>query len=561
MKIKTLLAILMSISLAAFMVACDDDGGSGNNGNNHANNGSGNNHANNGSGNNNTGECGNNIIDAGEECDGTNIGGATCGVGKSGTVTCTANCKLDMSDCHEPTCGDGIAEGTEECDGNDLGSASSCTDVDSIYKEGTLKCGQDCKYDTSECVADYQHPNPFDDCNVYAKHPEYECAPHNGKPSDCVDGGNNSGTCLQQCDNKAECGMNLDCMPSQFGALGGHCYYQLCGPTASSYGWPAGDTLNATCNFLDGSTEGWCYPIWHAKDGFGLCIENGTAQNGATCDATPHDMEVGVDMSTICDKGACIDVNDDGSGTCISFCDPVAVYNGFVANGTDFSDLSGWNNADTCPTGYACVNYTDIDTDQTDPWGNPNDYILFRTPDYGICLPKDPSTTVDGTSLGEKPIVTCDLITGRQIQTGESCGTGKKCTLMTYASLIGVCSDVDDSTTLAVGDTCEISQDATAMPNCADTSICFYKDPLNTNFYDQNVDPELACVVPCHVDDMNDGIDEEDTACATGLVCASTSLFFTPHHGLPTTTINNQTETETAPSQLGFCVPPISSGN
>lgn len=43
--------------------------------------------------------CGNNVIDAKEECDGTNVGSAVCGAGKTGAVTCTNQCKLNYSGC------------------------------------------------------------------------------------------------------------------------------------------------------------------------------------------------------------------------------------------------------------------------------------------------------------------------------------------------------------------------------------------------------------------------------------------------------------------------------
>jgi cysteine-rich repeat protein len=48
-----------------------------------------------------------------------------------------------------PDCGDGIAEGEEECDGADLGGASCESEG---FGAGTLGCLRDCSYDTSECI-------------------------------------------------------------------------------------------------------------------------------------------------------------------------------------------------------------------------------------------------------------------------------------------------------------------------------------------------------------------------------------------------------------------------
>jgi hypothetical protein len=48
--------------------------------------------------------CGNNIIDSGEQCDGSNLGGQTCvGLGYAGgTLSCTASCTFDTSGCISP---------------------------------------------------------------------------------------------------------------------------------------------------------------------------------------------------------------------------------------------------------------------------------------------------------------------------------------------------------------------------------------------------------------------------------------------------------------------------
>lgn len=72
--------------------------------------------------------CGNNIIEGTEECDGTDLGGATCAdVGCSaGTVSCTLSCTLDFSACTScgPVCGNGICEVGEDC--------TTCSDCDGV---------------------------------------------------------------------------------------------------------------------------------------------------------------------------------------------------------------------------------------------------------------------------------------------------------------------------------------------------------------------------------------------------------------------------------------------
>ena len=98
------------------------------------------------------GECGDGILDAGEACDGTNLGSATCqSLGHTGgALSCSASCGLDESQCTDaqPVCGDGVAEATEACDGGDLRGAS-CGDLG--WDDGTLACDPDCVVDESQC--------------------------------------------------------------------------------------------------------------------------------------------------------------------------------------------------------------------------------------------------------------------------------------------------------------------------------------------------------------------------------------------------------------------------
>lgn len=98
--------------------------------------------------------CGNGVIDTGEACDTSVLGGVTCAdlCYTGGTLTCTAWCTLDTSTCigPGPSCGDGLAECGEECDGNDfLGQA--CGDFG--FADGALTCTSGCTMDTSSCGA------------------------------------------------------------------------------------------------------------------------------------------------------------------------------------------------------------------------------------------------------------------------------------------------------------------------------------------------------------------------------------------------------------------------
>lgn len=132
-------------------------------------------------------ECGNNILETGEECDTQKLNGKNCGsvmgTGYTGILDCLDDCTFDVSGCIAPTtapvCGDGtcdtgesttncpedclieeptsacgnnILETDEECDGTKLGG-KTCKSLGQDFTGGTLACDEYCLYDTSGCIA------------------------------------------------------------------------------------------------------------------------------------------------------------------------------------------------------------------------------------------------------------------------------------------------------------------------------------------------------------------------------------------------------------------------
>ncbi len=112
-----------------------------------------------------TSTCGNNNLEANEECDGYNLGTTTCSkltgfIG--GTLKCHPNsatqaslrCKFDTSGCiAKPTCGNGVIDINEECDGQNLGNTpSQCSRyAPSYFTSGSISCNE-CSLDTSGCT-------------------------------------------------------------------------------------------------------------------------------------------------------------------------------------------------------------------------------------------------------------------------------------------------------------------------------------------------------------------------------------------------------------------------
>lgn len=111
-------------------------------------------------------DCGDGIIDPGEECDGSNLGVPCWG---AGTPTCQLDCTIDFSTC-DP-CGNGIVEGDEECD-DGFGTMDDDEIVVPVFCAGTLtedplaspfstlpytagstnRCLSNCTYDRRDCT-------------------------------------------------------------------------------------------------------------------------------------------------------------------------------------------------------------------------------------------------------------------------------------------------------------------------------------------------------------------------------------------------------------------------
>jgi len=104
-----------------------------------------------------SGRCGDATIqtEAGEECDGENIGTYSCQeLGfYGGTLACAEDCRFDKADCETyGRCGDGVRqEQDEQCDLLDLGGAS-CGTLGLQFTGGNLRCDSHCAYDTTDCV-------------------------------------------------------------------------------------------------------------------------------------------------------------------------------------------------------------------------------------------------------------------------------------------------------------------------------------------------------------------------------------------------------------------------
>lgn len=127
--------------------------------------------------------CGNGAIDSGgEQCDGADLGGASCvSLGfTSGTLGCSGGCAFDTSSCVQSSCGNGTADGDEQCDGVDLNGAT-CASLG--YAGGTLGCSAGCGFDVATC-----------DVRTLPSTGQISCADSTGAPIACAGTGQDGDT-------------------------------------------------------------------------------------------------------------------------------------------------------------------------------------------------------------------------------------------------------------------------------------------------------------------------------------------------------------------------------
>jgi hypothetical protein len=110
--------------------------------------------------------CGNEIRDEGEACDGLALDEQTCQTlgYEGGILRCRGDCTdFDVSACSGTValCGNGIIDAGEACDGTELGGV---TCADRGFTGGTLGCAVDCaSFDESACSDDATSPDPDPD--------------------------------------------------------------------------------------------------------------------------------------------------------------------------------------------------------------------------------------------------------------------------------------------------------------------------------------------------------------------------------------------------------------
>ena len=195
--------------------------------------------------------CGNNILEIGEQCDQDFLGGETCmSLGfYGGILFCSEQCTYDLFSCEQAgKCGDGIRQALEVCDMDDL-NAQTCTYLG--YYGGTLACSATCEYDLSDCQA-------VGICGDGIIQLLETCDSDNLDGEDCISKGYPSGGTLS-CN--PDCTLNVDeCLGSELcgdGVIqagetcdGGAMGSSLCRDIPMGFGSPA---CNSSCSLTAGT--------------------------------------------------------------------------------------------------------------------------------------------------------------------------------------------------------------------------------------------------------------------------------------------------------------------
>jgi cysteine-rich repeat protein len=208
-------------------------------------------------------DCGDGKVDAGEDCDGADLGGKTCndfGYSDPSTLGCTAACTHDPSGCHA-TCDGALLEQGEECDGAFFNGVT-CVDYGFSSPDG-LAC-DNCVPDSRGCQST---------CGDSKKEPGEICDGASLDGYSCQDFGFVAAaglTCQDSCQDFDTSGCTANCN----GTLepGEECDgAQLNGATCQDFGFadPAG--LKCTACALDASG---CKPV----------CGNGSIEPGEGCD-------------------------------------------------------------------------------------------------------------------------------------------------------------------------------------------------------------------------------------------------------------------------------------
>ena len=301
-------------------------------------------------------DCGNGNIDAGEECDGSNLNGKSCadykGAGATGSLSCADNCTIISADCKAAVvdnCGNGAIDAGEECDGSDFGD-KTCVDYKGANATGTLSCNG-CVINSSACKA-----AGVDPCGDGVYDEGEDCSCENLTEDVCTADGNvaycATGSKIHLIDCDSGCAL-LDASE----VAGGEYWSAECKhPGFDEDCTEAGDLLDAYCTVEEYEGEEYAFAVQY------LCAEDKNGNLGTIdlinwgeyedCDSGCDDTNTACAVSETCGDGN-YDSGEDCS--CENLTDDVCTADG---NGAFCSQ--GKIGIVECSSGCALVDFSEM---------------------------------------------------------------------------------------------------------------------------------------------------------------------------------------------------------
>ncbi len=475
-------------------------------------------------------ECGNGIIEAGEECDDGNILDGDC---------CSANCTFEAAG---SPCPDGeFCNGDETCDG--AGACQAGTPVD--CSDGVGCTDDSCDEVNDVCVNAPNDANCPDD-GLFCNGTEFCDA-----ELDCTSTGDpcpvgtvcNEGT--DTCDPAEECGNgivegNEECDDGNL--LDGDCCSANCTFEAAGSPCPDGQFCNGdeTCDGAGTCQAGT--PV-DCDDGVGCTVDSCDEVNDV-CVNTPDDAACDdgqfcngaeiCDPDLDCQPGTPVDC-DDGVGCTDDSCDEdadacVNVPNdancpddGLFCNGMEFCDAQNdcSSTGDPCPMGTVCIE----ETGTCDPVAGCGDGIVDPGEEC------DDGNTMDGDCCSAN----CTFEpAGSPCPDGEFCNGEETCD-GAGTCIAGTPVDCDDGIDCTVDSCDEVNDTCVNTPNdnnCPDDGLFCTGQEI--------CDPVIGCVstgdpcpagTTCNEDtDSCDQVDNKVTICHKGKKTKSVNVDAVPAH-------------------------------
>ena len=268
--------------------------------------------------------CGDGYIDGAEQCDGSNLGPTTeCSQIDSrflgGALSCKNDCTYDLSSCQlasepAPVCGNNLLESGEQCDGT---ATMSLTCKSFGFNSGTLSCGLGCMVTTENCVANETAINV---CGDNLTSPGEQCDKSNIGNSDwttilqCNEGVNCDGECKLRCGGEQN--------PSGGTESPNHCFnnVQDVDETGLDCGGSCKECENISCTTNEECASGKCgipenLSVSTTESEGSICL-------AGHCGNNVQDMgEIGIDCGGSCgicsvEKSTCLIDQDCLSGKC-----------------------------------------------------------------------------------------------------------------------------------------------------------------------------------------------------------------------------------------------------